>query len=207
MADLLNEQEQVDALKRWWKSYGTWFMLIIIVILLIMLGYRFWQNHQQKVNVATSTAYNQLLVDVQQNQLTDAQAQANVLMQQYPHSIYASLAALVLAQIQLQQNQTSQTVTTLQWIISNGKDSATVNIAKIRLARVLLSQNQAQQTLTTLQGMSHDPFVQMLQGDAYVLLKQYAPAKQAYQNALSLLKSTDPLYDLVQMKLANLPQG
>ncbi len=206
MADLLNEQEQVDAIKRWWKQYGNWLMTVIIIILLGLWGYRFWQNHEQKVAMVTAAGYEQLLVDIQQNNLPDMQAQANQLMSSYPHSIYASLAALILAQTQVQQNQLSQAATTLQWVMQNGRDDSTITIAKIRLGRILLAESQPQQALDTLMGIEHHPLADMVRGDAYVALKQYTPAKKAYQTALGELAVSDPMYQLVQMKGANLPQ-
>jgi predicted negative regulator of RcsB-dependent stress response len=206
MAELLNEQEQVDAIKQWWKQYGTWLMTLVIIILLVLLGYRFWQNHQQKVSLAASMSYEQLMVDAQQNKWVDVQAQANQLMQEYPHSIYTSLGAFVLVQDQLQQNQLSQAATTLQWVIDHSQDASVVVIAKIRLSRIFLAEGQAQAGLDALKGIEHNPMADMTRGDCYAALKQYAQAKQTYEATLLALMPSDPLYALVQMKLANLPQ-
>jgi len=205
MADILNEQEQVDAIKQFWRRYGLWIMVAIIIVLLGLLGYRFWQNREQKITAITSGMYEQMLVDVDQQNTADMQANANLLMSRYPDSAYSALAGLLLAQSQVAKGQLSQAQTSLQWVVNHAQDAHTVIIAKIRLARVLIAQKQPQQALTTLQSIQNSAEADMVKGDAHLALNNIMAAQKAYQLSLSELQSSDPLYPLVQMKLANLP--
>ena len=205
MADILNEQEQVEAIKQFWGRYGAWIMVAIVVILLGLFGYRFWQNREQKVAVIASGMYEQMLVDADQQNITDLQANANLLMKNYSSSAYAALAGLLLAQTQVFQNQLMEAQTSLQWVVDHANNPQTIVIAKVRLARVLVAENNPQQALTVLTGIQGNAEANMVMGDAQMALNNTPAATKAYQLSLSELQSTDPLYGLVQMKLANLP--
>ena len=41
-----HEQEQVDALKAWWKENGKWVTGAVVVGLLGFAGIKFWKDHQ-----------------------------------------------------------------------------------------------------------------------------------------------------------------
>ena len=42
----LQEQEQVDALKAWWRDNGKWLVAAAVIALLGYAGMHFWKNHQ-----------------------------------------------------------------------------------------------------------------------------------------------------------------
>ncbi len=206
MAELINEQEQVDLLKHWWKEYGGWLLAGILVILIAMFAWRFFAHREQQVNQLAASNYQQLLGYMEENKPEEVTATANQLMNTYPKSIYGGLAGLLLAGEQMQNNQLAAAERTLNWVIAHSEDSATLTVAKIRLARVLLAQNNPQQALMILNGVENNLLSDMVRGDSYAALHEYSQAQNQYQQALTGLNNSDPWYQVMQMKMANLPQ-
>ena len=54
------EEEQVAALKDWWKENGTSVITGVIAAVLIVAGWNFWQSHQKDKMSQASTVYQQL---------------------------------------------------------------------------------------------------------------------------------------------------
>jgi predicted negative regulator of RcsB-dependent stress response len=55
------EEEQVAALKDWWKANGTSVISGIVAAIIIVGGWNFWKNYQQDKMLQASTVYEQLL--------------------------------------------------------------------------------------------------------------------------------------------------
>lgn len=205
MSDLLNEQEQVDALKQFWKRYGNLLLTVIAIILLAMAGWRFWQARETKIALVAAQTYEQLLNAVEAKQAVQVQADAQLLMSQYADTTYASLAGLILAGQEAQAGQLGLAKTHLQWVIAHSEDAGTQTVAKIRLARILLAEGSAQQALAQVNYIHNNAVALLVKGDCLVALHQAVAAKATYQLALTQVSQTDPLYTLLQMKLNHLP--
>ncbi|HTQ99979.1 MAG TPA: tetratricopeptide repeat protein, partial [Candidatus Acidoferrum sp.] len=54
------EEEQVEALKRWWNDNGTSMLLGIVIVLALLLGARKWQESQENTAGEASELYDQL---------------------------------------------------------------------------------------------------------------------------------------------------
>ena len=76
MADGYNgEDEQVEALKTWWRENGKSTVITIVVVLAAIFGWRGWQQQQSAEVEAGSLMYQSLLMALSANggQLTAAQ--------------------------------------------------------------------------------------------------------------------------------------
>lgn len=206
MAEYLNEQEQVEVLKNFWKRYGNAILVIIVITILAMAGWRNWQNHRAAQLAAASASYESLLQSVSANQATAVTMQAQALMQSGVLP-YATMAALMLAAEQVNSNQLDQARASLNWVIKHTKSVDFRAIATIRLARILIVQQKAAQAIKLLQSpvAGYQSAYALISGDAYVQLQNYAAAYHAYQTALASLPSDSYLVAIIKVKLSNIP--
>ena len=208
MNDYLNENEQWDAIKRWWKKNGLQFFLLVIISVSSGFGWRYWQAAQHNQKQEASQLFDQLL-SVQNNTLdpTISDRIINELEKNYPHTIYASLAALFEAKSAVETNNLPKAAQQLQWALKTTKPPELKQIIRVRLARILLADQKPDQAMDLL-GKTDSPgfssIVSQIQGDIYLAKNQTDKARTAYQNALNTMPAST-LKTYVAMQLNQLP--
>lgn len=216
MADHLSDEEQVEALKRWWDENGKQTVISVVVVVGGYLGWNAWQNQQQTQAEAASSLYENL-VEVagiaQQSDLTDEQKSTAAhliesIKADHASSLYASQASLISARLAVDSDNISGAKTELQWVIDNSSDKELAQLAKIRLTRLLLSEGELDQALVLAndnQTAAFDSLFAELRGDIYIRQAQYTQAKEAYQVAIDTALEDDAnRLQLLQVKLTDI---
>jgi len=214
LASYANDEEQVEALKRWWQENGSSLLTGIVIVLVVLFGSRQWQGAQ----LAKAEAASDLYEDVVQLALLDqasaltAESMAQLessydeLRNEFEDSIYARYGAMMMATVYLNQENYDQAATELNWIIDNPElgfmqkaEEELFLTARLRLARVKLAQGLAQEALTIVTevepGALAAGFAEV-QGDAYLQLGQSEQARSAYERAISLEPDNASFIDL-----------
>ena len=57
----LSEQEQIEAIKKWWKENGTAIITGLVLGVAALSGWKYWQSRQQAIAENASTAYQEML--------------------------------------------------------------------------------------------------------------------------------------------------
>ena len=187
MALDLEEQEQVAELKAWWKQHGN---LVASVILAAALGFAGWQGWRWYQ--ASQTAQAAALFDTlaRAGQAGDAKAlrdAAGTLVESYPRTLYASMAALVAARFHYDRNDAKAAKAQLQWVIERSPSDDFRDLARLRLAAILLDEKAHDEALKLLEAKhaaAYDSQYAALRGDVLVAKNQPAEARTAYQAAL-----------------------
>jgi len=184
------EEEQVEALKRWWKANGTSMIAGVILALVLVGGWNFWQSYQQTQANQASALYEQLLNSETAGKDDSVEKIAQRLMDQYASTAYADFAALLLAKTKVQQDDLKTAKSVLQQLIAKTKDVEIKNVARTRLVRLMLATAEYEKGLQLIaeadasasEGVnaSYDE----LKGDLYVALGRLGEARTAYQSAL-----------------------
>jgi predicted negative regulator of RcsB-dependent stress response len=201
------EREQIEQIKGWWKDYGAPVIIGVLIALLAGFGWRYLQQRHEKILEHASMRYEQLLTNAVNGNTDAVRAQANRLIERYPHTPYAELAALQLARQDVYQSKLSDAEMRLRWVMKHGDNPALREVARLRVARVLLAENQPQQALDLLQDSddaSFDPAAFEIKGDALLALGRAADARAAYQAALKAFPAFEAVQPLLQMKIDNL---
>ncbi len=220
MATYGSDEEQVEALKRWWDDNGTSLLVGVGLVLAVFFGVRQWQSSQAATNGTASDLYQQIselaLANVTQtipeDDLLAVQPAFSTLKTEHPDSIYTRYAALAMARFQVEHDQLDLAAADLQWILDNPKlgvmteaDEELFLTAKLRLARVKLAQGMAQEALDMIKATEPGAFAgnyAEVEGDALVILGQPEAARTAYQRALEENLTGNPV--LLQLKLQDL---
>lgn len=184
----LNEYEQWDALKNWWKKYNAIIIMSISLILLALSAYKYWNWHIEKRNVQASNYYEHMMYASANHQTKDIEHYAQELVEHYPESIYADAARLTLAKLAVLNHDYAKAESQLNFVAKQAKLSELSDVAKIRLARIWLVQKKYSQALKVLEGMQakvYRPLVDELKGDIFTSMNQFDKAVKFYRKALA----------------------
>jgi predicted negative regulator of RcsB-dependent stress response len=215
-----SDEEQVEALKRWWNENGTSLLTGIAIVLAVFFGVRSWQASQANTSGVASDLYQQI-ADVALNKITEpvteddllaAQGVYNTLKTEHADSIYARYAALAIARFHVENDELDMAAAELQWILDNPDlglmseaDEELFLTARVRLARVRLAQGMPQEALDLIQAVEPGAFAGSyaeVEGDALLALDQPDAARAAYERALENIATGNPV--LLQLKLQDL---
>jgi predicted negative regulator of RcsB-dependent stress response len=183
------EEEQVEALQRWWKENSTATLVGLVMGLVIILGWNYYQDHKKTRAAAASLSYEQLLKAVDQDKKESVEKLAEQIQQEFKGTEYAAFSGLFLAKAKLQQGDVAAAKDVLKTIAS-GSNKDLSNIAKIRLVRLLLNTGEYEQGLQVINEVdakaaaSYSANYDELVGDLYVALDRLDEARTSYQNAL-----------------------
>ena len=180
-----SEEQQVEAIKRFWKEYGITIVAGTILGLGGLYGFRYYQGHQLAQAEQASSGFEQLLL-AQEQQSADWQLDAERYIESNSKTAYATFAAMLKARDAVLAGDYSLAEQQLSWVIAQTKDPVIDAIARLRLARVHLQQQQYSQALALLQSKLPASFTlqqQELKGDIHLAQGDTTAAKQAYQLA------------------------
>lgn len=208
--DMITEQQQIETLKKWWKTYGNTLIVSVALAILIVLAWQWWHQHrEQELNFA-SARYEQLLTSVVNNDEQGVLTQAQRIMERYTDTPYAPLAALFLARQEINQQKYQNASAHLQWVMAHSSDKALKQIARLRAARLALQLHAPDQALTLLKTID-DPSFQVaifeITGDCLKVKGDVQGAHQAYLQALQGFPGIENNRPILQMKADDLATG
>lgn len=200
------EEEQVDAIKKWWKENGKSVIWGFVIGSILVGAYQFWVSHREAQMASASIEFEQLLKEIDQNKYDAIIERGGYLIDNFSESSYATMSALMIAKANLEQEDGTAAAEMYRWVISHAADSGMVDIARLRLARVLLVLNKPADALELLDKVAVEPNTATYaetKGDIYVELDQPEMARELYAKALSLApEQNDNIF--LKMKMDNL---
>ena len=212
MEQYRTEEEQVEALKKWWEENGRSTMVAIIVALGLGFGWQGWLKYQQNELEGASNSYQSMLQKLSAEDNQGAAALAAELKQEFSRSTYAQFAALHLARIAVNEGDLATAEAELRWVLGRSdKGSDTMQLAQLRLARVLASGGDTGQALTILDSADPGAYAaayQVARGDILLLEGRDAEAREAYSSAMMLASRGQGQLNMamLQQKLQSLSQ-
>ena len=200
----LQEQEQIDELKAWWKENKRVVILIATAFILAAAGVQAWRYYQQSQAQQAAELYSTLQQLVPENNAKKISEAAATIIEKFSSTAYAPRAALIAAKINYQAGVAQSAKAQLQWVIEHAAEDELQDIARLRLAGMLLDEKnytQALQLLEAKHNPAYDAFYLDLKGDVLVAQGKPAEARGAYQAALSKADKKSTYRDLIQIKL------
>ena len=182
----LEEQEQLDELKSWWRQYRKLVLLIAIVAAVTAGGIQGWRLYQNNQAREAGELYSQLQGAVGGGEQKKIQDIAAVILEKYPRTSYAVFAALAGAKAAFDSGDMAAAKQRLQWVIDNAKADEMREIARLRLAAILLDEKQYDGALKLLENAPGEALSALyadLKGDVLVAQGKSNEARAAYQLA------------------------
>ncbi len=201
------DEEQVELLRQWWRKHGRFTIIVIVAVIVMSFGWRYWQQREVAIAQRASAVYEQLQNSITTGNQSALESQAAYLISEYPRTPYAKNAALLLAQQAVNDGKFDQALAKFAWVIEKSKQPAIRQVARIRSARILLAQKKPQAAFKILTKVDDDAYqasIDRVRGDIYLSQGKKQQAREAYTKALALLSPTDVTRPLLQMKLDEL---
>ncbi len=194
------DEEQVEAIKKWWKENGVSVIAGVIIGLGALIGWRGWVSYHDNRAKAASEYYAQIREAVVQKNPQLIISNAQTLQDDYASTPYAALAALEVARIKAEEDDLEQVAVQLNWAMQHSPQELVRNVARLRLARVLHVQEKHDEALQLLSTDLPSGFLSLteeIRGDVLRAKGEIDAARKAYNRAI--LSSTGSV-DYLQMK-------
>jgi len=199
----LEEQEQLEDLKAWWKQYGTYVaagLSVLAAVVVVVQGWRWYQHNQAE---QASVLYQAVSQAGRNNDVAKAKDPTTQIEERFAGTAYAPRAAMLYAKLLYDAGDRAGARAQLQWVIDHSGEEELKSIARFRLAEALLDDKQYDEALRTLDVRTDEAFAGLfadLKGDIFLAAGKAAEAKAAYQLALAKLDAKSPYRNYVQVK-------
>jgi predicted negative regulator of RcsB-dependent stress response len=206
------EEEQVEALRRWWDENGRSTLAAVALALVAGFGWQGWQQHREEQLESASVVYETLLeatrVAAESGDYSTSRHLAESIKADYSGSAYAGFAALHLARMAVMEDNLATAEEELRWLLTTGPDEEIALLAELRLARVVAARGDLQGGLAILKAVSPGAYGSAYaeaQGDIYQLLGDTEQARESYQSAVTLAAASGVgASESLQLKLQSL---
>jgi len=198
------EQEQLDALKAWWKQYGNLITWALIAVLALFSAWKGWGIYQAKQSVQASMLFEEMQKAIQDKDQAKVMRAVSDVQEKYAGTNYAQMASLLAAKYAFEANDLKTAKIQLNWVAANGKTEEFKSLARLRLSAVLLDEKAYDDALKILSGEFSPEFAATVadaKGDIFVAQNKISEARDAYQAALDKSSDKNPGYQLIQLKL------
>ena len=185
----LEEQEQLAALKAWWQENGGTITTAVSLVLIALAAWQGWNYYQRNQAAQASGMYDAVQKAARTGELKQVKDAAGAIIEGYPRTTYAAMAALVSAKAHFQGGDLKTARAQLTWVAENAKDEGLQDIARLRLASVMLDEkayDDALKTLDTKHGPAFDALFLATRGDVLVAQGKVDEAGAAYKSALEI---------------------
>jgi predicted negative regulator of RcsB-dependent stress response len=203
----LEEQEQLDQLKAWWKRWGSLTLAVLAVVVAAAAGWRYWQLKQETQRQESAAIYGKLTQTLKASDMKTAREVGAALISQYPDTPYATRAALLLGKLEAGSKDGKAAEAQFAWAIAHTKEPALKDLATLRLAGVMLDEKKYDDALKQLDSVHTDAFgfrFDDLRGDVQMAQNKLAGARKSYQAAMKKMDADNPYRKVVDLKLDSL---
>ena len=200
----LDEQEQLDELKHFWKQYGnliTWALIVVLAAFTAWNGYQYWQRSQAAQSAAMFDEVERSVASKDATKIDRALTDMNA---KFGSSAFAQQANLLAAKTFFEQGNADAAKKALMTVVQNSKDEGYQAIAKLRLAALFMADKNFDEALKQLSGTFPKDFVALAddrRGDVFALQNKMADAKLEYAKAYKALDERAGYRRLIEVKI------
>lgn len=203
----LQEQEQLDSIKHFWKQYGNLITWVLIIALGGFAAFNGWQWMQRDRSVKASVLFDELDKAVTAGDTDKVARVFTDMKEHYGSTAFAGQAGLLAAKSQFEKGQNDAARASLEWVIGNASEKEYAVLARLRLAGVLLDEkkyDEALKALPTDPPLSFAGLAADRRGDILMAQGKVEEARAAYQAAFDAMAPTLDYRRLVEAKLTAL---
>ncbi|TOF69710.1 YfgM family protein [Vibrio parahaemolyticus] len=196
------EEQQVEAIKDWWKENGKAVIIGAVVGLGGLFGWRYYQDTVIQASETASQSYTTAMNSLQEKGV-DAQSDVQAFIESNEVKEYSVLAALQLAKAQVEAKDFAAALEQLKWAQSNTKDAALSPLISYRIARIETEMGNFDAANTELGKVTDTAWagriaelrgdIALRQGDKDAAYAAYTEAQQAADASPTLQMKLDDL--------------
>lgn len=200
----LEEQEQLDQIKHFWKKYGnliSWVLIAVLGSYAAWNGYQYWQRDQAS---KAAVLFDEVERAVVSGDLTRIERSLSDMKDKFGSTHYAHQAAFIAANALQSKGKTDAARAALKWVVDGAPDPAYRDIARLRLSALLLDAGSNDEALAQLSSQFTPAMTGLaadLRGDVLQAKGQTPEAIKAYQSAWQQLADSADYRRLIEAKL------
>ncbi len=213
MADHLTEEEQIEALKNWWKAYWKSVVIPVVAVVGGYFGWTMW-DEQREIQAAEGHKRYQALVEVMETtpgatlsdeKRSEATVLASAIAEEFSGSLYADNANFILARLAVDKKELEEAAGFLQRVVGDGANEAVKLLAKARLARVKLALGDQEGALALVAVSGESEYASLfaeIRGDVLAAQGKADAARTAFEEAMESLPAQEfQRRSILQIKL------
>ena len=203
----LEEQEQLDELKHFWKRWGDLITWVLIVVLGGYAAWMGWQSYSVKQAAQAAALYDTVERSAIGGDIALLDRSVSDIKDKFANTTYAQQAALLAARVYNDKDRKADAKVQLTWVIDKASDEGYQALARLRFAALLVEDkayDEARKQLTAKTPEAFAPLMADRLGDLAMLQSQPAEAIQHYTNAWKGFEPNAEYRRLVAVKLAAL---
>jgi predicted negative regulator of RcsB-dependent stress response len=203
----LQEQEQLDELKAFWKRWGSAITWVLIAVLAAFAGWNGWNWYQREQAVKAGALFDELDRTVSAGDAERAGRVFADLRERHPGTVWAAHGGLLTARLQQERGKGEDALAALSWVADKSGDPALQAIALLRMAGLQLDAKRpdaAREALTRIQAAGFEALVADRRGDVLQSEGKTAEAVEAYKAAYKGLGDALDYRRVVEAKLTAL---
>jgi predicted negative regulator of RcsB-dependent stress response len=203
----LEEQEQLDEIKHFWKQYGnaiTWVLIVVLGAYAAWNGYQYWQRSQAAQAAAMFDEIEKVSSEGDADKLARAFAE---MKSRFASTAYAQQAGLLVAKSLYESGKVDNAKATLTWVAEKSADAGYATVARLRLAGVLMDAKAYDEALKVLDTGIAEEFAALQadrRGDIFLAQGKKPEAKEQYLKAFKAFDERTDYRRLVLVKLNSL---
>jgi predicted negative regulator of RcsB-dependent stress response len=200
----LEEQEQLDELKHFWKQYGnaiTWLLIVVLGAVAAWNGYQYWQRSQA---AQAAAMFDEVTKVARAGDAEKADRAFNDMRDRFGSSAYTAQAGLLIAKSLYESGKLDTAKSTLKWVAEKSSDQGYAAIGKLRLSAVLMDEKNFDEALKSIEGISGEQFSGLVsdrRADIFMAQGKKAEAKAEYLKAYKAMDVRTEYRKLVEVKL------
>ena len=203
----LEEQEQLDELKHFWKRWGDLITWVLIAVFASYAAWVGWQSWSAKQSAQSAALYDTVERAALSSDMALLDRSVSDIEEKYSSTSYAHQAALLAARVYQEKARPADARKQLNWVIEKSDDAGYQALARLRLAALLIEDKNfdgARQQLNTQVPASFAPLLADRLGDIDLLENKRSEAITNYQKAWKGFDTNAEYRRLVAVKLASL---
>ena len=200
----LEEQEQLDQLKAFWKQYGNLITWALIVVLAAFAGWNLYKRWQVNQASQASALFDELDRVVKTGDVAKIDRVFTDMKDKFPSTTYAHQSALLVAKAYFEAGKSAESKTALTWVAEKSSDEGYQAIARLRLSGILMNDKAYDEAIKQLTGTFPAGFSALVadrKGDALMLQGKKAEARTDYEKAYKEFEERTEYRRLVAVKL------
>ena len=203
------EEEQIEAIKRWWQENGRAVIAGVVVAVLGFVGWHQWQSYQRSQSLAAAEAYQEVLSALNNDDLPTAREKASRLNAEHGGSVQAVIAGLRLGGVHAERGDYEAAEEALVRARDAASNKALERLATLRVAVARDAQGKQDAALELLEPAPDGEYAvryNELIGDIRASRDEREAAVEAYRAAIDA-GARARRRGLIQLKLADLGAG
>jgi predicted negative regulator of RcsB-dependent stress response len=200
----LEDQEQLDQLKHFWKQYGNLITWALILVLGAYAGWNLFQRWQVGQVAQASALFDEIDRASKSGDLTKLDRVYSDLKEKFGNTSYAQQAGLMAARAYFDAKKPEEAKAALSWVAEKSSDPGYQAIAKLRLASVLVESKAYDEAMNQLKAPFPVDFVALVadrRGDILLLQGKKPDARAEYEKAYKAFDERTEYRRLVEVKL------